>query len=519
MSSTSSIPSPSTSPTLKRPRRPRAIQACNFCRSKKYRCDGNLPCLHCRKQNLECVFRKPEGPDPEAAAYSIGYVKLLERKLELAEARLRKATSISDISDQPAASRQQQSQTTSDGGVAASPLEHLAQPQKPPLSDENAADESETEVVDVNPDTNAIEFHGNTSSLAFLGLVCEKYGSVPSTAVTAQEPQRTSAKSPSVVTTLRNEEFSRRQHEGRNLEDYERDFHAKVARTFLDGYFDNIHFIHPIIDREDVLRRSHDLWSGQHEHQPRSFKALYFGLLSIGSMIRTWREQSIEGMGRFEWSRMLFRKAELALGRPGFSNDYFTVHALFIMAKVCQCELNPSLAYIYLGLAIRTCLSIGLNRNAPLQGQTGSATVSSVEASKTWWGLYSFEVEMSFALGRPDTLGSDEYHNRALPPVDTSEFAIIPAMLDMAKTMRETSVSIYLTKDWITEKLARAKRLEAKVDHWVEQLPSKIRPGATLDVISGRSQSVELWPNLQKLVLKIRASALPLGMAHMLIAL
>ena len=81
-------------------RRPRAIQACNLCRSKKYKCDGNLPCLYCVKQNADCVFRRAETFGRDAASYSISYVKELEKRLELAESTLRRQQSVG--SPQPA---------------------------------------------------------------------------------------------------------------------------------------------------------------------------------------------------------------------------------------------------------------------------------------------------------------------------------------------------------------------------------------------------------------------------------
>lgn len=34
----------------------RASAACNFCRMRKLRCDGNAPCRQCDRRNLECVF-------------------------------------------------------------------------------------------------------------------------------------------------------------------------------------------------------------------------------------------------------------------------------------------------------------------------------------------------------------------------------------------------------------------------------------------------------------------------------
>ncbi|KAK8167908.1 hypothetical protein BKA80DRAFT_265446 [Phyllosticta citrichinensis] len=34
----------------KPPRRPRATQACNLCRQKKYKCEGTVPCSHCKRE-------------------------------------------------------------------------------------------------------------------------------------------------------------------------------------------------------------------------------------------------------------------------------------------------------------------------------------------------------------------------------------------------------------------------------------------------------------------------------------
>lgn len=39
-------------PERKKRQGSRAIQACNACRSKKYKCDGRIPCNNCRSQSL-----------------------------------------------------------------------------------------------------------------------------------------------------------------------------------------------------------------------------------------------------------------------------------------------------------------------------------------------------------------------------------------------------------------------------------------------------------------------------------
>lgn len=364
------------------------------------------------------------------------------------------------------------------------------------------SDEGETEVVDVNPLTQAVEFHGNTSSVAFLGRVRQEFAERDDE-VPAQH-RSVSTESPSLVSTIHNDSFHPRRGAYLHWDDGSEDrLFSPQLYVFIDTYFNNLHYIHPIINQATFLRRCEDIWSGHPERQPRNFIALYFAILSLGALIRTWTEEKINDMGRFEWSRMLFERADAALGKPGHLNDLEAIQTLFILAKICQNELNPNLAYMYLGMAIRSALSTGMNRNALMQGWNQSEELDSA-TSKTWWGLYTLEIEMSFALGRPDTLGMEDYHNRPKPPLDGSEIDILTSMIGLARIMRATSVSIYLSRLTIAEKLSRAFQLETEMDAWIESLPERIRPHITPNVPQNGSLRDPAWARMQKLVIQIR---------------
>lgn len=119
---------------------------------------------------------------------------------------------------------------------------------------------------------------------------------------------------------------------------------------------------------------------------------------------------------------------------------------------------------------------------------------------------------MSFSLGRPDTLGLDDYHNRPLPPRDSSQCAIIPWMVDFARITRKVSVQIYHRRLTLKEKLAAALAIEAELDAWVAQLPGWIRPGfisagngGVAGAGVGRNDLKDpKWARRQRLVLGIR---------------
>jgi hypothetical protein len=112
--------------------------------------------------------------------------------------------------------------------------------------------------------------------------------------------------------------------------------------------------------------------------------------------------------------------------------------------------------------------------------------------------------EMSFSVGRPDTLGMDEYHNRAIPERDDSEFAIIPWMIDFAQIIRRVSVQIYHSRISLQEKLQLALQIEMEMDRWLARLPEKIKPDIAGYRLSRSALRDPKWARRQRLVLGIR---------------
>ncbi|KAL4916863.1 RmlC-like cupin domain-containing protein [Aspergillus aurantiobrunneus] len=345
-------------------------------------------------------------------------------------------------------------------------------------------DPIEDEITEVNHHTNGIEFHGSTSSVALLGHLQKARDPQPE----AQWPSARALKY-SIVSTLHNASFSPTNGAAQSLATvHEHNYYFEQAHVFMSGYFENIHFIHPFIDKEDFYLRAHDLWMRRTPTPDPSFIALYLSVLSFGALLRVWDEAQLGGLTRFEWSRKLFGEAQVYMNYLHFPNNLDAVQCLYLMV----------LAYMYLGLAVRTCLAAGFNRNVRPSSDPRAEWIS-----RTWWGLFSLEIEMSFSLGRPDTLGLDDYHNRPLPLRDDSLYAIIPWMVDFAHITRKVSVQIYHRRLTLQEKLAVALGIETELDSWMAQLPDRLRP----DFIPGGGRNDlkdPKWARRQRLVLGIR---------------
>lgn len=357
------------------------------------------------------------------------------------------------------------------------------------------------EVNEVNTHTLNNEFHGPTSSLAFLATI-QRQSRLQTRSTTEQLPLSDEQPS-SLVSIFHNETFSPGSATRTNAEWQKlsaNSFYFHQSQLFLNGYFQNLHYIHPIVDRENFFCACEDLWFGRPRSPSKSFIALYYSIMSLGALTREWDEEPLHAMNRFDWSRKMFNLALTAIGEFPGRNDLESVQAYIIMAKICQNELNPNLAYMYLGHAIRTSLSAGYNRHSATRG------FQDQEISRTWWGLFSLEMETSFALGRPDSLGDEIYHTRPLPAINDSPTILINCMVELAKIIKKVSYSVYLSSQNITHKVMVAGQIETELEHWLSALPQIIRP--PLSEMTGNETSLKdnipIWANRQSHTLRFR---------------
>lgn len=392
------------------------------------------------------------------------------------------------------------------------------------------------EDTDVDRQTKAIEFHGSTSSIALLRDLQMSLGRLfqgsqqqqqPGVSLarpsggesSGQQPQPSpfstdgggSNRRLNLVSELRNTSFTPRAGTEGNVTMQQKNLYAKEAPYFIDAYFQNFHSLHPFIDKEVFHQRAADMWAAGDPARDMCYFCTYLGLMSLGALVGEWEWEGdrLGGLSRFEWSRKLFDEALANLADLHFPANLDTVHCLYLCAKVCQNELNHNMAYLYSGFAVRICLTAGFNQDNGGGGFNSSSNLSSsLQISRTWWGLYSLEMELSFALGRPDTLGLDEYHDRPLPPLDDSEFAIIPLMVDFARIVRRIAIGIYHSRMSWQQKLVRAQGLEGELDGWIAGLPERIRPACLSSSSFSTGALAALrqpkWCRQQKIITEIR---------------
>ncbi|KAH9211559.1 hypothetical protein DL95DRAFT_234397, partial [Leptodontidium sp. 2 PMI_412] len=481
-------------------KRLRAARACDRCRVKKYRCDECTPCYHCRRHALDCTYSGGQIVRIDGQPGDASYLRSLQRLVGELTSRIHPSSSdatTTRVSDghfgldnlTPATSPEIVHRSRSSSAHPEAP----SIPPSPPAGPDVAL---EGEGSEINNYTKGIEFHGSTSSMAFLRCLHKHSQSQPLGPLqdtTASDPKGGT----SFISVLHNPGFtSQGPVTPEDGTPRDKRILSRQAHIFIQGYFESLHVITPVIDKEEFYTRAQSLWRDNSLDDDSSFMALYFSVQSLGALVRVWDEDLLDGMGRFEWSRKLFGEAQQYLNMHQFSNDLDT-------AKICQNELSPHMAYMYMGQAIRTCLSAGYNRETPGQSEKQARLIS-----RTWWGLFAMDMnrqsEMSLSLGRPDTLGLDAYHNRRLPPKDSSEVAIIPCMVEFGRIMRKVAVDVYHSPQPLQRKFEDAIRIEQEMDQWVRTLPDNIRPDLSRPEAFLGGLKEPNWSRRQRLVLAIR---------------
>lgn len=252
------------------------------------------------------------------------YINDLEKKVEELTSKLRPT----EASASPRDPAQPAFETPSSMRNASIPRDIAKLPETVVESTEIA----ENEINEFNHHTNGVEFHGSTSSAAIIGHLKK------ARELKGQEEPYPRGNDSTLISTLHNSSFSPSVAAGSGQilpsVQQQQNYYIDQAHIFMNGYFENLHFIHPFIDKESFVSRAHDLWFNRSRTPEPSFVALYLSVLSLGSLVRVWDEVTLAGLGRFEWSRKLFGEAQVYLNNLRFSNDLETVQCLYLMVCV-----------------------------------------------------------------------------------------------------------------------------------------------------------------------------------------
>ncbi|KAF2659393.1 hypothetical protein K491DRAFT_591111 [Lophiostoma macrostomum CBS 122681] len=306
----------------------------------------------------------------------------------------------------------------------------------------------------------------------------------------------------------------------------------RIEREYVRLFMNNLHHIHPMLDPIAFTARCEEvIWNSQaplrKDRALRHFFALYnivvaVGALVAGSSISQGFERDINiclkhstpfqelslPLSSLSLSKAYFRKSRASLGDVFEVCSLESAQALLLMSLYCQNSLKPHACYLYCGHAVRTALAIGIARECT------SYTVEDRKAARrTWWCIYSHEIDMSCSAGRRDSLGKPRNYQILLPCIrdqtlgvvsnrselENRSVEIINEMVHFATILQRISKELYYDSKGLSlsEKSELAKELDALLNNWKAQLPEHLH-------FSRISFREEEWSSKQKLVLHLR---------------
>jgi hypothetical protein len=321
----------------------------------------------------------------------------------------------------------------------------------------------------------------------------------------------------------------------------------RLEREYVRQFMDNLHHLHPMLDPIAFTTKCEDqIWnvkaSSERNKGQRHFFALYNIVVAVGALvsgpglaqafgqdIQLCMKQSVQGQSpnlsssSQELSKTYFRKSRALLRNVFEVCSLESAQTLLLMVRemsadylasvnssqslYCQNSLKPHACYMYCGHAVRTALAIGIERESQV-----NSIHDRKAARRTWWCIYSHEIDMSCSAGRRDSLGKPHNYKIDLPHItgqtsrvedrshlENPSVAMINEMVHFAAILRRISKELYHDTKGLTlvQKSAVAKKLDILLDEWKSRLP------AYLD-FNHTSFRDEEWASKQKLVLQLR---------------
>ncbi|ROV90901.1 hypothetical protein VMCG_09976 [Cytospora schulzeri] len=356
-------------------------KACEPCRRRKVRCNGQSPCNRCEKKPSECVYRLR--------------TRVRKSGAQRAAAGASKPSLTPDVPNRPEQQPPRPRPFPTDR-VAISPVGFRGDL---PDSDGPKSDSAIYQGIaaaheDLESTENSRLFYGPASQFAFLQQVHR--GILSSTGPHGHQDREVQEGGPGLDLFLQRSFFF-----------------GTASRVDATAFFKPSSTLSPLVSIEQAkfFLKSFKSWSGHilaffsdaeldkmvhnlyssEETRPSQTKALTLAILAMGGL----------GTSQTDVAEILFARAKY---EAVLFDD--TVSLQMIQFSLLQAEYNchmgrPNLSYLNLGIACRKAFALGLHREA---ANSMARSEDTEKCRITLWCLYYFETWYSMTLGRESSL-------------------------------------------------------------------------------------------------------------------
>ncbi|KAH7166423.1 fungal-specific transcription factor domain-containing protein [Dactylonectria macrodidyma] len=400
------------------------VTACTRCRSRKQRCDQNLPaCSNCERAGVECV-----STDIDGRIAPRSYMKSLEDRITYLETQLA-AHGIEDVDMLPA---ELQSANL--------------QPVDLQSTDMPTIDFSPAETSDIIP-ASAISPETDVESEDLVGRIALNCLQPHAFSQGIVNQNGLSLLRSLLAAPMTKVSWTEKKSDNHSLlDELPRETSASVPRQEIAGrllhtYFEHCNFFSPIISsKEDFLTMIEPLYSDASAFNPNLINARFRAFVVFGTSIlllnRTDPSVPISrSEGYFAAATQLFSQHPGSICTGDLEH---LANLLFIIQYACFSS-NLTAAWHFLGLATRLVVELNLHNE-----RHGSLLDQRQLNERRWlfWSTYTFERNLCAILGRPFSI-PDEAIETALPmpPSDEPERVLAAHLIKY----RQLESEIYTT--------------------------------------------------------------------------
>lgn len=402
-----------------RTKRARVTIACQRCKTRKQKCDGNQPCEKCSASDRVCEYNIPQKPMPFGKDH---YIKALERRVADLE-RLLTSHGIADVSTDHwsvlpnrTGSRSPTSPTESPPGA----VQKRDSLHDGTLEWQDGIDSVSSVLRSLSLDINGSGYVGASSQIAFgrlFGFI--NCGQGERLADTDQWNDHTTASSRDEHSAAEDFEFADMSHD--------------TANRLFAGYIKHVATRWPIV---------HSVWA-RNLHNRRCFikndfetTTLHLVYATSGRFLETTGEY-----GHFNVKRH-FNAAIRRIDAIIALNDVRSIQVLMLMAVYCLRDPVGAGAWIYNKTALLIAIDHGMHRRTR---SSNKMTMANELRKRLFWACYSFDRQISIPMGRPFGI-SDRDIDISLPcdiDEDITEEQLVDVHQLLGSNTRSTSLTLF----------------------------------------------------------------------------
>ncbi|KAH8589154.1 C6 transcription factor [Bisporella sp. PMI_857] len=251
--------------------------------------------------------------------------------------------------------------------------------------------------------------------------------------------------------------------------------------SFIDAYFHFYHTTYPFL-HEPTFRAQ---FNGTY---PRPEGYSWFMLLNTVLALGAW----CIGDDQFSMDDYFYKRLPQVAGESSVfeTGNLALVQALLLLSNYTQKRNRPNTGWNYLGLAVRTAVSLGLHKEfshwdiTPLQREM---------RRRVWWGVFIFDSGASITFGRPVLLPNSgimdasevlNIHEKSLtrislaPPDETDAPTVYTGLIAQSQFHVQTNRLYHRLISCPKPSIQEILGLQKTIDEWEDLLPSYFQPNS-----------------------------------------